>query len=466
MRTSFARIALASAIASLTLPGVASAASEVGDAGELPATAQDLTGAPFALVDGTLATGHDADVYRVCLQGDGSFSATTVGGSSVDTQLFLHEAGGRGVYANDDAPPTRQSTLPAGHPLTPASAGVYLLAISAYDRDPASMGEIFADAGRVVGPTGPGGIGPLVSWTGSPGQAGAYSIALTGTAECAPPDTTPPTIDLREPADGASVPRGAEVLVDFSCDDQGGSGLASCEGSLADGAALDTATLGPRPVTVRARDGAGNETVVTHTATVVDRTAPTIAIDSPLEGAVYLLGEEVASDYDCADEDGGSGLILCAGDVADGEPIDTAAVGERSFTVSARDAAGNTASAAVGYRVVFDFRGFRRPVRDLPGVNRGHAGAVVPVRFRLRGHEGSDVLADRYPQVAQYGCASEQRPSEGEPARLLGRVRYRRWRRHHRFLWKTEREWAGSCRRLLLGLSDGSVHAADFRFRG
>ena len=77
-------------------------------------------------------------------------------------------------------------------------------------------------------------------------------------------------MDLTAPADGAEVPRGAAVTVDFSCADEGGSGLASCEGSVPTATALDTATLGPRAVTVTARDNAGNETVVTHTAQVVD----------------------------------------------------------------------------------------------------------------------------------------------------------------------------------------------------
>ena len=34
----------------------------------------------------------------------------------------------------------------------------------------------------------------------------------------------------------------------------------------------------------------------------------------------------------------------------------------------------------------------------------------------------------------------------------------------YRFLWKTDRKWAGSCSRLLLKLDDGTMHAADFQF--
>jgi hypothetical protein len=31
--------------------------------------------------------------------------------------------------------------------------------------------------------------------------------------------------------------------------------------------------------------------------------------------------------------------------------------------------------------------------------------------------------------------------------------------------WKTRRSWAGSCRQLLLGLADGTVRRADYRFK-
>ncbi len=63
-------------------------------------------------------------------------------------------------------------------------------------------------------------------------------------------------------------------MVDYDCYDEGGSGLASCEGNVADGATLDTSTLGPQTLTVTARDGAGNETTATATVEVVDESAP------------------------------------------------------------------------------------------------------------------------------------------------------------------------------------------------
>jgi hypothetical protein len=36
--------------------------------------------------------------------------------------------------------------------------------------------------------------------------------------------------------------------------------------------------------------------------------------------------------------------------------------------------------------------------------------------------------------------------------------------RYH-YVWKTDTAWAGTCRRLVLGLNDSSDRAAEFRFR-
>jgi hypothetical protein len=447
---------------SLALPAVAMGATETGDAGDLPATAQDLSGAPVDAIDGTIAAGDDQDLFRICIAGAGTFSASTVGGTVLDTQLYLFDAAGLGVYGNDDSQATRQSTLPAFDELTPAAPGVYLLAVTPYDRDPQSEAGAIFGGGGVLAPTGPGAAEPLSGWDGREGLPGDYSIALTGTTGCAPPDETPPTVDLA-PADGAQIPLGAAVTVDFGCSDEGGSGLASCEGSVPNGAALDTSTLGPRSVTVTARDNAGNETVVTHTVQVVDVVAPVIDLRAPLDGGVYLLGEQVLADYDCADD----ALMTCAGNVPDGEPVDTSAVGEHSFAVQASDTSGNTSSASATYRVIYDFRGFLWPVRDRPAVNRVRAGRVTLVRFSLNGFHGRHVLAGGYPQVAEIECGSGAEPASGERARVLGRGRLLRvgHRGHgYSFLWKTRRAWAGSCRQLLLGLADGTVRRADYRF--
>src|SRR5215831_21080594 len=148
---------------------------EVGTAGELPSTAQVTAG--FGSLDGIIGTLNStmhADMYQIFITGGGTFSATTVGtpGTLMDTQLFLFDANGKGVYANDDASSsTGRSTLPAGIAIGPLTPGFYYLAISAFDRNPVSQPTndlifpTFPFTG-VFGPTGPGGASPISDWRG------------------------------------------------------------------------------------------------------------------------------------------------------------------------------------------------------------------------------------------------------------------------------------------------------------
>ena len=332
---------------------------EDGDAGELPSTAQDLGSGAVSAIFGTFSGGGDVDMYRVCLSDGPSFFASTVGATTLDTQIFLFDANGRGVYSNDDASVgVRGSRLPSGHRFSPSGPGEYYLALSSFNNDPQSdAGEIFPDLfssslypDGVVDAAGVGGAEPIVSWMGpTRGPPGLYRINVTGTTGC---DLVPPTVDLRSPVNGSRVKQGADLVVDFSCADSGGSGIASCDGSTADGELLDTSELGDVTVTVTARDNAGNETVVANTVTVVDETKPTISVTTPAAGATYQLGAQVLAAYECADEPNGSGLESCVGSVADGAAVDTGSLGQKTFTVNASDHAGNTESKSVSYTVV------------------------------------------------------------------------------------------------------------------
>ena len=89
-----------------------------------------------------------------------------------------------------------------------------------------------------------------------------------------PRDAQAPTIDLVTPAEGAEYEQGAAVAVDYTCADEGGSGLSSCTGDVPDGDPLDTSTPGSHDFTVVARDGEGNETTVTHSYTVTEPSPP------------------------------------------------------------------------------------------------------------------------------------------------------------------------------------------------
>jgi hypothetical protein len=88
-------------------------------------------------------------------------------------------------------------------------------------------------------------------------------------------DSSAPDVTITTPSDGATYELNDSLVVDFRCDDAV-SGVASCVGSAANGASLDTSALGSHSVTVIGTDEAGNQTVVTHDYTVADTVAPTV----------------------------------------------------------------------------------------------------------------------------------------------------------------------------------------------
>jgi hypothetical protein len=164
--------------------------AEVGDAGELPATAQAPTGVgALTSITGTVPSfsSTDADMYRLHISVPEIFAATTVGtiGTLVDTQLFLFDVAGFGIYGRDNDPGTARTTLPAGSALGPQVAGDYFLAISGFNRDPLSSGGLIfpsSPSDTLFGPSGPGGLLPISGYTGLEGFSGrgSYTINLTG----------------------------------------------------------------------------------------------------------------------------------------------------------------------------------------------------------------------------------------------------------------------------------------------
>ena len=168
--------------------------AEVGDAGSTPGGAQASglsQGGAAVFITGTITGANDADVFRIQVNSPGSFFATTINAitqaSGLDTQLFLFDALGRPVYANDDANGlSLQSTLPAGsiflNGLTP---GLYYLAISLSGNDPVNLSnqlvfQMAAASTDVRGPAGPLNPASFSDFNNgnSFAQTGAYQITI------------------------------------------------------------------------------------------------------------------------------------------------------------------------------------------------------------------------------------------------------------------------------------------------
>src|SRR4051812_42489023 len=81
-------------------------------------------------------------------------------------------------------------------------------------------------------------------------------------------DAVKPKVNVTTPADGASYPLDKVVKAAFKCTDNE-SGMDTCVGSVANGANLNTSTVGDHTFTVTGTDLAGNQTVVTRHYQVV-----------------------------------------------------------------------------------------------------------------------------------------------------------------------------------------------------
>ena len=116
--------------------------------------------------------------------------------------------------------------------------------------------------------------------------------------------------------------------------------------SVAVGTETATATTG----TLKVCDEVGNCTTAgPYGPFKVDKKAPTITITAPVAGSTYFVGQSVKAAYTCGDA--GSGLASCTGTVTNGAAIATNTVGSYTFTVTAKDKAGNTGTQTVSYTV-------------------------------------------------------------------------------------------------------------------
>jgi len=166
-------------------------------------------------------------------------------------------------------------------------------------------------------------------------------------------DTTAPVTTISKVSSGwydQNVP-----LTFGATDAAGGSGVAYTEYSTDGGAtwnkgtAVTISTEGVTTVLARSKDNAGNVGTAKSSTVKIDKTAPTITLTTPANGAVYTLRQSVKASW--AVSDALSGVASQSGTVKSGSSISTASVGTKTFTVTATDKAGNTASKTVTYQV-------------------------------------------------------------------------------------------------------------------
>ena len=142
-------------------------------------------------------------------------------------------------------------------------------------------------------------------------------------------------------------------------------------------------------------------------------------------------------------------------------------VGTTTVHASADDGNGHTSTCSFTVTVQFNFAGFFLPVANPPAVNIVQAGRAIPVKFSLSGNKGLGIFAAGSPSSGQIPCNSSDPAAILEETVTAGgsSLSYDPVSDQYIYVWKTEPGWAGTCRQLVVQLSDGSVYRANFKFK-
>jgi hypothetical protein len=129
------------------------------------------------------------------------------------------------------------------------------------------------------------------------------------------------------------------------------------------------------------------------------------------------------------------------------------------------DRAGHVYEDNLGYRVTgYSFTGFFAPIANLPALNNVNAGSSVPIKFSFSGFHGFNLFAQGYPASQAMNCIT--RVLSGPVPRITSEsFTYETLLDQYKNVWKTDRNWRGTCRQLIVRFADGTERRANFRFQ-
>ena len=192
-------------------------------------------------------------------------------------------------------------------------------------------------------------------------------------------DRKPPTIAITEPLSSTSVEQGASLTARYACTDTG-SGVSTCEGTVASGAPLDTSSVGQHALEVVSTDAAGNRSSAERLYTVLpDEKPPTVECEAA--GSAWR-GANVT--VHCAASDTGSGLAAPADAsfvLSTSVASEEVSISAYTSTLSVCDLAGNCSSAGP----IGPFRIDRKaPTLSITSPEEGEVvaqGAILPAGY-------------------------------------------------------------------------------------
>jgi hypothetical protein len=205
------------------------------------------------------------------------------------------------------------------------------------------------------------------------------------------PDSTPPTTNLTLSGTlGNNNWYISDVQVNLTAtDNEDGSGVNTTEYSF-DNTTWNTYTTpfnitseGTTTLYYYSTDNASNVESTKNQTVKIDKTSPQITINIPANRGSYILNQTVLANWSANDSI--SGIALATGTVPSGKAIDTATVGNKTFSVNATDDAGNQANKTVTYSVVYNYSGGLPPL----GKDAYKLGSTIPVKFQLQDANGN-----------------------------------------------------------------------------
>jgi hypothetical protein len=222
--------------------------------------------------------------------------------------------------------------------------------------------------------------------------------------------------------------------------------------------------------------------VTEYTATVtINNVPPTVAVPvvSPnpsTEGSSVTAGANFSdpgvndAPFTCTVNYGdGSGILpgTVSGNACTGPAHVYTTFGAYPVTINVTDKDGGTGSNTVTHKVIFNWTGFFQPVDNWPAFNVAKAGSAIPVKFSLGGNKGLNIFAGGYPISKKIPCDTTAVMDDIELTVTAGSssLAYDPLAGQYIYVWKTEKSWVGTCRQLIVKLSDGTEHIAYFRFK-
>lgn len=210
-------------------------------------------------------------------------------------------------------------------------------------------------------------------------------------------ESTPPvtTINLS----GISGTNGwniSDVQVILVAIDDGGSGVANTRYRINSGAWITytgpfiITNEGVSTIEYNSTDNVGNIELVKIQTIKIDKTLPQVTINSPVNGTIYIMNQNLIADWSVNDAISGIGTVMST--YPNGGIINTTSVGTKNFSIHATDSAGNVAKKNVTYYVRYNFGRFLEPVNN-DGSSIFKLGSTVPIKFQLTDANGNYVTS-------------------------------------------------------------------------